>query len=405
MSGRYRFRRRAGYRSGYSRSRNNYSRNRTSLVKRARGNAKAANAQADITDVVINLMHSTITTVTPCCTVQSNNNMTVKDFRDYSLSLGVSAINIFDLLSKSDFFNCYAPMYDQFRITSIKVKITPTKWSTYNQQNSLANAKIVGVDSTAQNPPVASTDVTETINDAMINVPGDDYQYPQSLTIVTAWDRTGLSDSQFNTLQELVKIKSKATLPLSEHRKRAVIDSLIADTDMNATDTGLPKNLTDDQYLTSYFTNIGDTITTYSSAQTKQLISGQAFNCTRYLYPQNQQEKSSFYSTSNLESVFTKDPNSIMYKSETEPTVDTTYNAFDFRDHLCSLSESPSIPFKPTLLIGVLGDNETTVVNTVDTDHGNINFARFGNKIKPIKFNCEFDIGVTFRGLRKTQVV
>lgn len=403
MSGRYRYRRRTGYRSSYSR-RNGYTRNRSSIIKRARGNAKAANAQSDTADVVINLMHSTITNVTPCATVLPGVNATLNDIKKNVLSLGVSAINIYDLLAKSDFFNCYAPMYDQFRITSIKVKITPVKWSTYDQQISINNAKLIGVDPDLNNPPAAQLETDGNLTDAVINVPGNDYQYPQSLTIVTAWDRTGLSEYQFNSLLELVKKNRNITNSLSENLQNSIYLSVIADADMTASDTGIPKNIGRENLFKSFFTNIGDTITTYSSAQTKQLISGQAFNCVRYLYPQNQQEKSAFYSTDNLNRVYEKDSNSIIYTTNINLPEGETAVAFDGRDHLCSLTESPAIPFKPTLLIGVLGDSELTGYTQNNNDL-NVNFVRFGNKIKPIKFNCEFDIGVTFRGLRKTQVV
>ena len=405
MSGRYRFRRRSGWRSSYGRARSRYNRARTSIIKRAKGNARAANAQADTTDVVINLMHSCITMVQPSSMYAPANNSTMPYMLKNTLPIGTCAINIFNLLAKSDFFNCYAPMYDQFRITSIKVKIVPTKWATYDQQVSGNNYQVLGTDHAANGN--VNTDETADLTDLKVGVPGSEYQYPQSLTVVTAWDRTGLSDYQFDTLKNLINNKKIADggnaytdAQFTEELKQSIVNSLIQVD--NPTYGGLPTNLQVDQYIYGFFTNIGDTITTYSSAQTKQLIAGQSFNCTRYLYPQNQQEKSVFYSTNNLEPTFEKSPNSIMYTTDAPAPEGEHIEANDLRDRLCSLSESPNIPFKPTLLIGVLGDSE---VQAEVAQHNNVRYIKYLNKIRPIKFNCEFDIGVTFRGLRKTQVV
>lgn len=63
-------------------------------------------------------------------------------------------------------------------------------------------------------------------------------------------------------------------------------------------------------------------------------------------------------------------------------------------DNLTHPVSSPSIPFKPTLLFGILGSNKVS---------GQKNTVK--NIMKPVKFNLEFDIGVIFRGLRKADVV
>ena len=57
MSGRYRRGRRRTWTSGFRRSRG-YPNMRSSMVKRSRGNLRAANNQNDTSDVVINLMKS-----------------------------------------------------------------------------------------------------------------------------------------------------------------------------------------------------------------------------------------------------------------------------------------------------------------------------------------------------------
>ena len=404
MSGRYRFRRRSGWRSSYGRARSRYNRGRTSIIRRAKGNARAANNQADSTDVIINLMHKDM------CMVQNfYNNVctaetTANDILLNTIQCGTCAINIFDLLSKSSFFNCYAPMYDQFRITSIKVKITPISWSTYDQHyalnNLVSNVNNIPKDNNHPNPTDLIEDKDRFYTNLSIAKLSDSFDYPQALTVVTAWDRTGLSPEQFNLLRAFLEpelTEEEKIQAATQIRQTLYIDGY------KNNNQGMEWIPVEDLLDTS-ITNIGDRITTYSSAQTKQLIAGQQFNCTRYLYPQTQQEKSLFYSTNDLRPQFRKDNNSILYK-EVEDGYDGTFA-------LCHPSENVSTPFKPTLLIGVLANSDMTISKerTPDLDHIAEevfidNTPIYHHKIRPVKFNCEFDIGVTFRGLRKTQVV
>ena len=394
MSGRYRFRRRSGWRSSYGRARSSYNRGRSSLIRRAKGNARAANNQADSTDVIINLMTSTITMTKPVCYKEVKNDTEHSFILDSTVNLGTSAINIFDILCKSDFFNCYAPMYDQFRITSIKVKITPVSWSTYDQQINATNHEEIVVSANNNNDPVHDAYY---VNTKSLDY-GSDYQYPQALTIVTAWDRTGLSKSQFNNLTNLLQQYNSAA---DNNTAEAAVKTLL-DEFRNNINSGI--NTEDQALLKSfYYTGIGDRITSYSSAQTKQLISGQAFNCTRYLYPQNQQEKSLYYSTNDLKPIFEKETNSIYYIPTSDSGLSNPISAYT---QLCEFNESPSTPFKPTLLIGVLGDKDFDIKEVKQFSQDDLRYYPvYKNRIRPIKLNCEFDIGVTFRGLRKTQVV
>ncbi|OUM61265.1 hypothetical protein PIROE2DRAFT_12758 [Piromyces sp. E2] len=115
--------------------------------------------------------------------------------------------------------------------------------------------------------------------------------------------------------------------------------------------------------------------------------SSSAFNCIRYLYPSSTQEKSVFYSTYSLVPVYGNDYYDYYYKTNLQSPADPS--------KLCDLMSDPSVPFKPTLLIGVLGFND------LRRDLNNNVY----NMIRPVKFSLEFDIGVTFRGLRKSQVV
>lgn len=363
MSGRYRFRRRSGFRRSF---RSSFRNNRSSIVRRARGNARAANAQADTTDVTINLMTKIKSGVTAW---KQNNEIKMG---------GVIPVNIFELLRKSDFFNSYAPMYDQFRVTSIKVKVTPVSWKTYNQFNLPNQIGEYNITEGTQEQPFAGQ--TSTFASAEPIEPGDllqpnpagganritviddkHYLYPQALTVVTAWDRTGLDKTQIEDYYDDVDGRMVCT--------------------------------------------IGDNITTYSSAKSTQLVAGANFNCTRYLYPSSQQEKSLYFSTSDL-----KLQQNYSWTVANNPYVIDQVNA-GAGDHviyedsyITNLMSSPNCPFKPTFLLGVLSI-DPLIPDQAHRNNLNVEEAFMENKINPVTFNLEFDIGVTFRGLRKSQIV
>lgn len=481
MNSRYRFRRRATWSAGsrYSRRRR-FGVSSSSLVRRARGNMRAANNQNDSSNVVINLLHSVYAGVSIANDAMQANNVTGFFPSPSEIKIGTVAVNIYDLLRKSDFFGSYSGMYDQFRVNSIKVKITPTEWSVFDQSRSTNNFADIGANlSTAKdsfnviraplptdyelNPDHLTNSVESEVNPKYI-VPGvipsggnyislDDikrnyfpnadlpafynqfveagisylvnmrqttanagdentgvftggfitswrqeqitdvadgtakynkFVYPQALTVVTAWDRTGLSPSQIEKLDD----------PLGYYVANDV--------------TGEPELYggADDDSVHDFVVTVGDNITTYSSAQTKQLVGGANFNLIRYLYPSSQQEKSTYYSTSSLneQQEINNDVNShyILTKSDID-----TYSP----EALTNLLESPVVPFKPTLLLTILGHNDSKTQDysyKLPDDDNNISprrSTRYERMIKPVKFNLEFDIGVTFRGLRKTQVV
>lgn len=481
MSSRFRFRRRNTW-SG--RSRGSYSRRRTgygssALVRRARGNMRAANQQNDSSSVVINLMH---TCYAGCTIVQGSNKDTDRwtSFApdDHILKVGTVAVNIYDLLRKSDFFGSYSGMYDQFRINSIKVKITPTQWAVFDQQQSINNyagnggGQSMAIDISQQSiPPLASEYVLnddfvvnedETSHNPKYIVPGippiqlnyvpipavvpdveDEWAswrqaginfvvnikggagdantfedgtvvdwkqaqisdvadginekakfiYPQALTVVTAWDRTGLSESQFVNVNEEdygFFQYDDDNGELIHHAGKERFD----EDDLN-------EPVDEEPY---YVCSIGDNITSYSSAQTTQLVGGSKFNLVRYLYPSSQQEKSTYYSTNSLLPQLQRVKENAMHYLY---GLDNDVEEGDIKpEKLCNLLESPVVPFKPTLLISILGHNETS--SSVYFPPGGFpkSITAYPEQlIKPVKFNLEFDIGVTFRGLRKTQVV
>ena len=317
--------------------RRNYRRYTSKAGRVAKGNYRAASQQKDATQVNLNVMHKCTTKYTLDAVIDAPN--TVKT--------GVYALNIWDLLRRSEFYQSYANMYDQVKIDRIRIKLTPVNWSFNSQVNGM-----------------------------------------KALTIVTAWDRTGLSDEQ-------VKLK----LPKDEIMQIDFDGTVGKDNDSN----GL-------------YVLMNDEIATYSSAQTRNLNPGSSLSITRMLYPSSLNEKAFYVNTSDLDSWYTKyDPEKSRYWGFKFPNLvygnpkDIT-SAYETDDNVsigfmsespackgnpCYLLEDPTIPFKPTLLIGVLTSS-------------NLANANIGENIElenPVTFNLEADIGVTFRGLRKAKIV
>jgi hypothetical protein len=358
MSGRFGNRWRYRNRVRYARGR--YSGRRVGAARRARGNARAANQQNDISNVTINLMKKVKAGV-----------ISFKDDNGEKYDIGTVALNIFELLKKSDFYQSYSNMYDQFRINRVQVKLTPITWKTYNQFNvpdGISTAAVIGNIGTEQNP-VAGVygNVTSSGEPVYPNGYGPEsdsafgskYIVPQALTIVTAWDRTGLDDTQLKEIH------------VNTGTVQAPVDTVF-------------------ETIT-----IGDRITSYSSAKSTQLVAGANFNCVRYLYPSSQQEKSLYFSTSELVDQF-KDTSKRWYGYE---KVDDYGSS-----KITNIHSDPNCPFKPTFLVGVLKVDETQAPNPTAPATNSIPEDSIG-QIFPVTFNLEFDIGVTFRGLRKTQVV
>jgi len=325
MSGRFR---RRGWRSsrfvGRRSFRNGF--RRSNMSSRSRGNLRAANQQSDTSDVVINLMTKCKAGVTAFRTSELIGQAPAGTYYP-----GTAVLNIYDLLRKSEFFDSYKNMYDQFRITSIKVKVTPVSWKTYDQFN---------IPTGNDNAPGMPADAA---NNA--------FDYPQAITVVTAWDRTGLDDVQLLSFGGGV-----------------------------------------------CYTNIGDNITTYSSAKSQQLVGGATFNCTRYLYPSSAQEKSLYLSTNDLKPQLEYANNGLQNYMELTPVAG---GPGINRDIITNLWSSPNCPFKPTFMVGILAvDKPTTGAGANE-----VTFNGTTHQINPVTFNLEFDIGVTFRVLRKAQVV
>lgn len=326
------------YRSGryYGRNRGyrryNYYR-RSGTTRRSYGNYKAAKQQADNASVILNIP-TQISAFNITKNAGTEQAPVIKQFGTY-------ALNIYDLLRKSDFYKSYAAMYDEFKIDNIKIKLIPTEY----------NLTFGGA--------------------------GSNYK---SLTVYTAWDRTGLSPEQV---------------------------FFIANNVQNTDDAW---GSTAQGNLDGIYCTVGDSITTYSSSESRQISPASNTSIVRWLKPKTINEKAAWISTTSIDQWYSSydstngrylgiptfdDENVIMNKiavaGSQQSLVSIISESPACKSNPCYLIEDPNIKFKPTLLVGVYPSLEAQGENL---DNAN----RIG-------FNVEADISITFRGLRKAAVV
>lgn len=322
-SGRY-YGRRRYYRRNYYSSRSN---------RRSYGNMRAAKQQSDNAQFVINVPSK-------CSVFCQRQNISGEE-----AVYGVFPMNIYDLLRKSEFYQNYANMYDEFKIDNIKVKLLPTSWTLTTGENR-----------------------TQT-----------------NLTVYTAWDRTGLNDSQL----KLITNGSYA-------------DEAISETDTRKKYSLIGKNGDQD----GLYCTIGEDITTYSSAESRQISVGTNTTISRWLRPKTMTEKAQWLSTALLKDWYGSyedggfrgiptfinedvgDPAVIQNLTQASAFASILKNSPAIANNPCFVKEDPSISFKPTLLIGIYpaNDENAAIPNIVE-------------------FNVETEVVCTFRGLRKARVV
>jgi hypothetical protein len=332
MAGSYGSRR---YYKNYYRNKYRYKYGGSSSSRRSYGNIKAAKQQTDNATFTINIPSKADNIFCQTQNIQGETNQ-----------YGVYALNIYDLLRRSEFYSNYANMYDEFKIDNIKVKLLPTSWT---------------------------------------RTTGEGISY-SNLTVYTAWDRSGLNDAQ-------LKLITSGTYN----------DELIPETQIKNNQL-IGKNGDQD----GLYCIVGEDITTYSSAESRQVNPNTNSSITRWLKPKTISEKSQWLSTASLKKWY-NDYVDGGYKGI--PTGDMkeignpelvlqlaanpkTYLAYLAREspavanNPCFLKEDASISFKPTLLIGLYpASNENSI--TPDS----------------INFNIEAEVVCTFRGLRKAKVV
>lgn len=324
------------WRSYYRRRYKRYYKNKykNSYGKRSYGQFKAAKQQADQAAFVMN-----IPTQASCFSKVETLTSGTRAAEEHEI--GTFALNIYDLLRKSEFYQSYANMYDEFKIDNVKIKLIPTKYNV---------------------------------------TVGDGEAGYQSFTVYTAWDRTGLNSNQ---------------LFLS-----------INNTDVDGF-IGSNQNSNSGLYCT-----VGSDITTYSSAESRQISIGQNSTIVRWLKPKTMQEKSQWISTSQLkawayhynESKGCYQQIPVSSRNNTNGTKDLDIISTISINHgslalalsdispavpnnPCFLEEDPTINFKPTLLVGI--------------------YPVENNQERPrtVSFNIEAEVSCSFRGLRKSKVV
>ena len=349
-SGRY-----YGRNRGYYRRRGGGSSNRKSY-----GNMKAAKQQADQSTFTINIPTSISCFSKKSTNIQGNDGLLSDQVR------GVRAINIYDLLRKSDFYKSYAAMYDEFKVDKIKVKLLPTEF-IYTASS------------------------------------GENARY-KNVTVYTAWDRTGLS-------------KDQIYINAGDYTDTAAY--------LGNVDPSNPG----ESNQSGIYCIVGEDITTYSSAESRVINPGTNTQIVRWLNPKTMYEKSQWLSTGILKDWYgcyndklgcfqriatgrinsnmggtsaegdfeqielqeikgpwlttSYDPNHPEVVQTPERTV-INYISNANSSNPCYLLEDSGFGFKPTLLVGVYPTS--TGDNTV-------------------KFNVEAEVVCTFRGLRKAKVV
>lgn len=319
---------------------------RKSMSNRAFGNIRAAKQQADQTSFTINIP----TQISAFC----KHDNTLK------IDAGVYAMNVFELLRKSDFFNNYANMYDEFKIDKVKIKLLPTQFVTNS---------------------------------------GGNYWY-KNLTVYTAWDRSGLNFSQ---------LQFSISNPNQIDRTDALKYKL-------GNENGGGVWCTIGQDITSYSSaesrtvnpNTNTSIVRWLSPKTMQERSQWLSTGLLKEWYKNYDDNTGRYygipcsnvvgeNTGETVSAFTE----LIDASGTVGSLGGILDQFNSTlssENPCSLYEDPGIKFKPTLLVGVypLDNNEINI----GTEENPINVP--ANKIT---FNVEAEVVCTFRGLRKSKVV
>lgn len=343
-----RFKSRRSYRRAFS----SYSRSQ----RRATRNQKAAIQQRDQGEVVINIPTK----------IEVFNGETEIGFIDAehqdqdepvisTFNNGGYALNIWELLRKSEFYQSYANMYDQVKLDKVTVKLTPYQFPIVNYGNS------VGIK-----------------------------QYYNSYTIVTAWDRTGLSNEQMVYIHSQGGTESKKEWKVGNRNN----------------EDGLYPQLS------------GKSIATYSSAIQRNINpNSSTASITRTLYPTTIGEKSYWVNTGDLRNWYDGfDAEHGRYYGITPQTAiqsrSLTIEAQQMvipqypltavgavtrmqATNPCYLLETAEVPFKPTLLIGMLNEE-------IDLSAEGQNWGKLTPRMK---FNVECDCVVTFRGLRKASIV
>lgn len=314
--------------------------------RRASGNQRAARQQRDKSEVSLS-----VPTRLECF----NSTITIPNGENpITINGGVTALNIYDLLRKSEFYQSYANMYDQVKIEKATLRLTPYQFPVF--------AGALG----------------------QIN------NYYNGYTVVTAWDRTGLSEEQIKLVNQVNLNNRNLIIGADNNNDGIYINIPAADA------------------------------ATYSSAYTRNVNPNSNTTITRTIYPSSMQEKSQYINTADLDAWYKKyDPTTNRYYEIdnplgiSAPSVQIDVGEGGLQEEVdvatfpitaqlsravgknpAYLLETPEVAFKPTLLVGVLND-------TINIGEG----ADALQLVPRMSFNVEADIAVSFRGLRKASIV
>lgn len=308
----------------------------SSQKRRAVGNERAADNQTDSTTVTINSNLQVSCGQHGEWVEKLTKYAGDERFLSFPYDTGCAAINIYDVITRSAYFKNLANLYDQVKIDYIKVDVNAVNWPTNNSNDDSSD---------------------------------DTYVFPKNLTVVTAWDRSGLDENQFIVLHD-----GDATLAKDNYG----------------------------------YCIIGKDIESYSSSQTRHLGSGSAYRITRYLYPKTLEEKSQYVSTSLLRKQYRREneegykycffdvkKDSINLGGGTRFTFD--YTVYDIDTDLpTNIQSSPAFRFKPTFLINVIAGNGVDFYSDTGLS---------SNNLKSCTFNLDFEVTLTLRGLRYNKLI
>lgn len=339
------------YRSGryYGRNRGSYYRkryNNYSGSRKAWGNMKSAKQQADQATITIN-----VPTYIDC--FSKKDTLTVHGITE-NVVAGVRPINIYDLLSKSDFYSNYANMYDEFKIDKIKVKLLPTSWTI-------------------------ST--------------GAAYK---NITVYTAWDRSGLSKDQVylqhtttgNTATEIGTSSNTDGLYCLVGENITTYSSSESRVVNPNTNTSIvrwlnPKTMGEkSQWLSTgllkkWYKEYDKTKGRFIGIPTGRIINNE-----------NKLEGESYgVDIGETTGPWVADGTTSSGSAQASGSVTFTELSAANRENPCFLLEDSGFQFKPTLLVGVYPPQESNEATNI------------------VNFNVEAEVVCTFRGLRKAKVV
>lgn len=348
MSGRY-YRRRGYWRnSGYGRRTFYY--RRSNNRSKSWGNMKAAKQQADQSTFTINI---------PSTLGAFLHNDTLGGA--ITFQKGVYAMNIYDQLRKSDFFNSYASMYDEFKIDRVKVKLLPTDF-TYTAETG-----------------------------------GGRYA---NITVYTAWDRTGLNKDQVLLYTKNV---TKDTTLIGNKTDNANVDGLYVTIGKDITTYSSSESRVVNPGTNTSIVRWLNPKTMQEKSQwigTSQLESwydeyivsdGAGALQGRYIGiptgystpPESLPDKVTYDGDIEIGVIQQRDDAITTAQNVPPFTVNLAKLSAMNSQNPCYLVEDSAIRFKPTLLVGTYPDSAVNVC----------------------RFNVETEVVCTFRGLRKAAVV